>query len=278
LLVTAKQANEEARKACANHDIEAAKRAADRAETAAGRLKELIESKSGRMDARRILVEAQAVARSARGCAQLAEEESQCRNRLASLKVKAYRSARGMALSGLLSPVAQAAEKAAQRGPSTLSMIDKNLAGQAWNLSCLLAGRQPLSDGKPDWPATAADLRNWTTNSPVELNAFLALGFRLLGFADFALAEMESVDAAQLTRTNALLIYHGGRALIYVIEGWDRMAEREVDAFAALSPAANDPVSSNQAVAIFHGFMACEALQKKDFARADEEIARGLQA
>jgi thioredoxin-like negative regulator of GroEL len=30
-------------------------------------------------------------------------------------------------------------------------------------------------------------------------------------------------------------------------------------------------------VAIFHGFMACQALQKKDYSQADEEIARGFQ-
>ena len=279
LLAQANRGNEEARQAGADGDVQKAYRGAEKAQEAADTLKELAESaRPERDEARRFLGEAQAAARAARDCAELADERNQCGKRLARLKIKAYRRARDAILSTLLPQVAQAADKAARQGTNTLSVLELTLAEQAWNLSNLLTDRPPLEDGTRDWSGAAADLWSWSTNPPPEFNAFIGLGFHLAGFTDFALAEMESANAAQLTTTNGLLACHGGKALVYVSQGWDHMAAREMESLAALAPATNSPFNGQQIVAVFHGCSAYESLKKRDLVRADAELARAFQA
>ncbi len=279
LLRAAKSARDEAQKAAERQDATAAGHAAQRAESAVTQLKRLAESRKPQAtNAQQLLGEAQIAARSARDHAKLADEETQLRKRLASLKLKAYRSARSLVLSYSLTPAALTAEKAAKNGTNSLSSLEQTLAEHAWNLVSLITERPAQADGSPDWPSAAADLRAWSTNPPIEFTAFLEISLLLLGCTDFALAELEAVDASRLVGTNDLKLYHAGRALIYALEGWDRAAGREMEIFSRLSPQESGKMEGNQVVAVFHGMLAVDALSKRELARADEEIARCLSA
>jgi hypothetical protein len=279
LLKQAIQAKEEARAAAERQDAKAAMRAAKASQKAASRLKELAESgKPGSTNAQQVLGEAQAAARSARDCAELAEEERQLRAKLASLKVRADRRTRGVILSHALPPAASAADKAAQEGTNSLNLIERQLAKQAWNLVTLLTERAPLTNGCPDWAGAATDLRQWSTNPPLEFSAFLLVAFLFAGQTDLALAEVESVDLGRPAATNALPLCQVGRGLVFVFEGWDRLAGREAEKLELLPPDEKGLVKGNQVVAVFHGFLAYDALTQRDLKRMDAEIARSLKA
>jgi hypothetical protein len=122
----------------------------------------------------------------------------------------------------------------------------------------------------------AEDLRRWSTNPPVEFRAVLALSFVLMGSRDFALAEFETVEASQLTNANARQIYHGGRGLLYAMQGWNRLATPEVEAYAHEAKLSENPVSGPQLLAVFHAYLAWQAFEQREFARMDAEIAQSL--
>jgi hypothetical protein len=232
LLQKAAAAQKAAETARAANDPEAAQRAADKAQSTTDQLAKLVEAdKSGRDDLQLKLQQAQAASRSARETAEVAAEEEQRREKLQGLKVTAYKKTRAWILATTLPQMALAAEKAGERGSNGLSLIERPLAEQTWNIACLVGNRSPLPDGSPDWYGAASDLRHWSTNPPIEFRALLGLALVLHGGSDLALAEFESVDSAGLSTTNALQIYHGGRALVYVMQGWDRLAAPEVESF-----------------------------------------------
>jgi hypothetical protein len=279
LLENAVAAQKKAEHARAMKDPEAARNAALDAENAVERLQALAEvESSGKPDLERKLGEARAAARAARVQAETAEEEHQLRDRLGSLKVRAYRKARKVVLTTVLPQLAAAAEQAAQRGTNQLSPSESTLAEQAWKLVSLLSDDSHDEEARPDWAAAAADLRRWTTNPPVEFHAFLGLSLVFLGSRDFALAELESIDLAHVQSPGALQIYHGGRALLYAMQGWNRLAAREVELFCKEAELPSGPVNGKQLVAFFHAFLAYEALQQREFAKLDSELAQSLRA
>jgi hypothetical protein len=272
------RAEAEAKRAFEQHDVEAADLAAARAQDAFDELKTLAEStKPVATTAKKFLKEARDAAGSARNYAELAREEEQCRKRLATLKLKAYRQLReglcGYALSGL----APAAEQFARAGTNSLSAIEQPLASLAWNLVELVDDRPLRTNGAPDWQAVAADLRSATTNPPPRLGLFLTLAFALGGMGDFALSEIESVDASKLSATNSLALYHLERGALYAVNGWDRTASRELDLATQLSPKDWNGLASTQALALIHFWLADHSLQRNDLRQADRQLARALE-
>jgi len=272
-------AENDARKAYAQNDAKQARRAADRADSAASKLKKLIEADlQSTEEARRKLVEAQKAERAAREHAEKAEEEHQRRKMLGSLKVKAYQKGRAALLGGLLPQMASAAEAAGRRGTNDLSAAERPLAEGAWKLADLLGVAKPLPDGAPDWASAAAKLQDWSTNQTIEFRAFLGLAFTFLGRTDFALAEFETVDPAGLKGTNALAIYHGGRTFLYTVEGWNHLASQEAEVFSEVFATSEGPVEGRMLVAVLHAFMAYEAGSKRQFIAMDAEIAQSIRA
>ena len=279
LLRRAEKAEQAARTAQTRGEVEAANGAAETAREAVRQLQILVaDDKSGRADLRRLLGQARAAARSAEEFAALAGEERALREKLNRLKVRAYGMARTAILTTILPPMAVAAEKAGALGTNQLSIFERPLAGQAWNLASLISGRTPLPDGQPDWPGVALDLRHWSTNPPMEFRAFLGLTFVFAGSRDFALAEFESVEAGSLRGTNALRIYHGGRALLYAMQGWSRLAAREAGAFSPYAEFSQGPVNGKQLLVLVHAFLAYDALKQREFERLDAEISQSLRA
>ena len=279
LVQQALDARKAAEQARAKNDPESAKDAALDAESAVEKLKALAEADpSGKQDLEQKLAEARAAARAARVQAETAEEEHELRDCLGGLKVRAYRKAREVILTTVLPQLAAAADKAAQTGTNQLSPIESTLAEQSWKLVSLVTERSPSADGQPDWAGSAADLRRWSTNPPVEFRAFLGLSLVFLGSTEFALAELESVDHATLKGPRAGQIYHGGRAMLYALNGWNRLATVEVEAFSKEAELASGPIDGNQLVALFHAFLAYEALEQREFVKLDSEIAQSIRA
>jgi hypothetical protein len=259
-------------------DAKAAQRAADDARRAVDQLTALLEKEPGREKLHQLLGQAQTAERSARVYSERADEERQRREKLGGLKVRAYQKTRSVLLTTVLPQMALAAEKAAERGTNELSVTEKPLAASAWKMAQLVGNRTALPDGSPDWAGTAADLRNWSTNQPMEFRAFLGLALVSLGRSDFALAEFESVDVNHLHTTNALQIYHGGRAILFATEGWNHLAAPEVEAFCKHAEFSDGAVDGHQMLAAFHIFTAYEALKKGQLVKMDAEIAASLRA
>jgi hypothetical protein len=273
------QAEVEARQAFEHREAAAAGRAADRAEDAATRLEKQVSSKrlSG-AEAATFLQAAHAAADSARNYAQLADEERQSRERLASLKLKAYRTARTTVCSYGFAGLAPAAEHFAGAGTNSLSSTEQQLAMLAWSIVKLVEEPPPTTNGAPDWASVAADLRGWSKEPPPGLGMFLSAAFALNGFTDFALSELESVDATKLSATNARALYHLERSALFAAHGWDKTAARELDQAARLAPPGWLAVGSTQAVALSHVWLAGAALQRREFRRAEQEIAMAVKA
>lgn len=271
------QAEVEARQAFERHEPAEAESAADRAEEAATRLER--QGSSGQLsgaDRATFLREAHAAADAARNYAQLADEERQCRERLASLKLRAYRTARATVCSYGFAGLAPAAEHFAGAGTNSFSATEQRLAELAWNIVRLVEDPPPTTNGAPDWASVAADLRSWSKEPPPGLGMFLSAAFALNGFTDFALAELESVDASKLSATNARALYHFERAALFVVNGWDKSAALEFEQAAQLAPQGWLAVGSTQAVALSHVWLAGAALQRKELRQAQQEIAAAI--
>jgi hypothetical protein len=265
-----------ARTAQAQGDAKAARRAAKDARRAADQFKKLADKSDGD-EMHGMLGETETAARSALEFAQLAEEEKERRDVLKSFKVKAYRTSRGFVLGTVLPQLAAVAEKAGKEGTNNLSALEQPIAAQAWKLASLVGMSGSLPDGSPDWSGAAKQLRFWSANNTVEFKAFLGLSMLLLGNSDFALAEFESVETNQLSTPNAVFLYHGGRAVLYALHGWNRLAAPEIEAFGQTSGLPEASVYSKQIVAVFHALLACKAQRDGDFNKFDMEVAQTIQ-
>ena len=213
---------------------------------------------------------------SARLHAERADEKWQRKEKLGSLKIRAYQKTRSAMLNTVLPQLSRDAEKAGERGVNQLSTVEQQLAENARKLVELAGTQSADASGPPDWPGIASDLRGWTTNQPIEFRAFMGAAFVMLNQSDFALAEFESVDVAHLRSTNSLRIYHGGRALLYAMQGWNHLAAVEAEAFTNTVEFAEAPVTGRQLVACLHGLLAIEAADQRDFVKMDAEIAQSF--
>ena len=226
------KAEAEARTAFEQHKPEAADAAATRAEEALRQL----EQAAARKGAGKWLAEGRAGAGTARNYAQLADEERQCRDRLKAWSVRAYKGVRGTLCEYALGGLAPAAERLSAGSTNSPSVLERQIAGLAWSIVELVEVAPPLSNGVPDWPKVAADLRSWSNGPPPRVGLMLALGFGLSGFTDLALCELESLDSTQLGGTNNLALYHLARGTLFAVHGWDKTAVRELDQALRLLP------------------------------------------
>lgn len=279
LLRQAVEAEKAAQSALLQNDSKAATHAADEAEEAVRQLKKLAEAQSPNRDERqRQFQQAQVAARLAREHAGLAFERRQRQETLSGLKVRAYQKARALIFSTVLPHMAAATEKAGEIGTNRLTAIEAPLAHQAWKLVSVLCDRPQRPDGTPDWAGAASDLRGWSTNQTVEFKAFLAVAFFMLGQSDFALAELESIDPATSRGTNDLRLYHGSRAMLYALRGWNHLAAPEAEAFSKQAQISDTPLEGKQIVAMFHAFTAYDAFTKREFIKMDAALAQSIRA
>lgn len=270
------EAEKSAQAAVGRGDTKAALRAAGDARKAVQRIEALVKKNPGQKELHESLGQAQTAERSARNIAELADEQRQRREKLGSLKVRAYQKSRSFVLLTLLPQMARAADHAGERDVTEMSAVERHMAEQALSISRLLGVRSAVAGDRPDWAGTAADFRRWSTNPPVEFRGFLACSWWVMGQGDFALAEFESVNVAQLPDTNAVQFYHVGRALLYATRGWDHLAADEIAAVARQSKSLEGPVDGPAVAGCFHALLAYQALEQRDFVKMDAEIAQCL--
>jgi hypothetical protein len=267
-LEAARRAETEARLAFERHDPEAAGLAASRAEVALADVERL--KTSGKVvPADSLLRDTRAAAISARDYAQLALEESQRLKKLAALQIKVYQNVRGTVFSYGLTGLATAADQLARFGSNSSSSAEQQIAAFGRSLIEALDSHLPS-----DWAGIAANLRDWATNPPPALGMVLALGLSSGAMTDFALCEIESIDASKLTATNLLSYYHLERGALFAWNGWDRSAARELESAMKLSTNGWHGVGADQALAIFHFWLADQSLQRGHHAQAEVEIEK----
>jgi hypothetical protein len=265
------EASHKATAAAKQHDPQAAMDASRRARRLLTRLEREADQDPV---AQRLVGEARLAVMEAEEIAEHAYEEDQRTERLGSLKAKTYRASRVVALRGFLSAAALGAEAMALQGTNVVWLGDQNLTENAQMLAMLV---QEFSTGEfaepPAWTNVAASLRTWSTNPPPETGLFLALSMVSVGQRDLALAEVESVVLNDLTSSNSAMLYHGVRAFVYGFHGWNRLAALEVEKLARSAEQSDYAVEGEDAVVMARAFVAGDALLKRDWKKADEQIA-----
>ena len=274
LLRDAVQAETQAKRAFEKQDVQGAELAAARAEEAAGKLAQL--AATGKLTGQvsdKSVEQARGAAVSARNFAQLALEDQQRRELLAGFKLKTYQRLRTTVCEYGMAGPALAAEQLARTDTNSTSAAERSVAALAWRLVQLVDSQPPLTNGRPDWAAVAADLRSWSNGPPAAISLFLGAAFAVSGWTDFALSEIESVDASKLSATNTRSAYHVARCALLAWHGWDRTAARELEEALRLSPEGWPGVGRPQAVALFHFWLAERALHRRHLEQANAELA-----
>lgn len=274
LLAITVQASQDAEKAAKDSDPKAAASAASRASKALRQLEKLNLPDD---DAGRIVGQARLAALLARNHADLAREEGERRERLASIKARAYLASRGALLQGLCAAAAHATERASSQGTNDLTLLDLRMAESAGLIAGLFQGwDQELETAEPDWAAITLQLRQWSTNPPVEANAFLSMALLTVGQRDLALVEVETMRTNDVATPNGAMLHHGARAFVYVLQGWDRLAIQEAEKLAAVAPQSDYAVSGTDLVALAHVMIAGDAILKHEWLKADRSIAEAV--
>lgn len=276
-------ARDGARAAQEKKDAKAARKAADSADEALGKLRKLADGKDGDLTSRAkaVLAEADAAAREAQYFAELADEEHRLSEKVKSLKARAYRAGRSVAVAATFEGLALAADQAAEKGLDGLPEQVQEAAVQA----SLLSGRAPLADGNPDWAGIAADMEARAKSPPENLAWFLAAGFLLSARMDLALCESETLDPARApalgfgTPKEDRLAVIAVRALAYRANGFTHLAIREfAGAAAVLEDKEPGAELGPEARAALHSLSALGFIYEKQYKRADQEIMQAVRA
>ncbi|MHC4914072.1 MAG: tetratricopeptide repeat protein [Planctomycetota bacterium] len=267
-------ARDEARAAEAKTDHKAADRAADRAEKYAAKVKDLAGGEGEvAAEARKLLAESDAAAREARHFAELAAEKHELGRKVGSLKARAYRGGRAVAVKGFFKALSLAADGAAKKGVDELPEKVRGAAVAAAGLAAALAGRKPLEDGSPDWAGIAADMDAFAAKPPRETAVFLTAVFFFAGRSSLALYEIEAFDRSQLVDEEERALFHVARAFVYRANGFGKLAIREIE-IAAGGEGEYDP-QTQSGLHLASGLL---FLWEKDYRSADRELGRALKA
>lgn len=271
----AREAESAARLACEADDPKAARKAADRADSALEQLeKRAVKAKDDKPALDAAAATARLAARAARDHAQLATERAEFRDLCSSLKARAYRATRSTIFHQILPQLANAAESADTAAPGS---IQRRLADEAWALAHDLGGRPSLADGQPDWVGTAADLRAWSNQPPSQFALFLGIAWGLAGQPALAFSELQTLNPAGLADDRERALWHGAHAALFALRGWNKLAA--IDAERCVSFIDPEfPLNGHVIVAVFHGFNAYEAYKERDPAAMDAALAQSIRA
>jgi hypothetical protein len=263
---------DEAQAAQEAKDLAAAKAAAETAEAAVKKLGVLLAQQDATSEDEKANQEAEQAGRKARYFAELAQEQKDMADALASWKARTYRSARGLALGASWKAMSLAAEQAGKSDLKSLPAPVQQAARDAARLSQEFSGRQPLDNGQPDWAGIAADLNGYSQSPPAEEHQFLAVAFLLAGQANFGLYEIDMLDATALKSQRQREWSTLARALIYSSHRWRHSAVLACQELVA----DGDAEASAQLLAGVHLFLAGTYLQGKDHENADRELVRAM--
>ena len=269
------KARDDARTASEARDPKAARLAADRAKAAKEKAEkqEAGAAEADRAAAQELAMQVTAVASVAARFAELAEEEQSLAEKTGSLKLKAYRAARGPALKIVFSGLALAAERAGP-GYDSLSEREKDFADLAKSLAEWLADDLKRPSGKPDWPAIAARMKSCGDNPPPRVGMLLAVAYALMAFDDLALAEADLLKPEMFTDPQEKLGCRFVRGFVLQARGMPRLASRELDAITGPEADKEGLSGKPEFMAGAHLLLAYMAAQERDYRRADIEIMR----
>ena len=272
--VKSRQAALDARKA---KDPKAAAAAAARAQAAAGVAAKLLAGPATQPSDANTSAQAASAAREAKLLAELTAEDARLADLCGSWKARGYRTARGLAVKAVFVSLAYAARKAADPNAAAMPEQLRAAADCAASVAPVLAGRENLPDGKPDWPGIAKDMDTIVAKPPPELAGLLAMGFLLAGQNRMALYEIEAVDPKLAITPVKKTAYHLLRGVTFSMNGLPRLGAEQVEASAAA--AGQDPNSVGpQWLGTIHLYLVYEAISRRDFVAADMQLSRAMRA
>jgi hypothetical protein len=251
-----------------------AEEAAKRSEAAAAKLIEIVDAlptaTHEHKGARRKAV---AAAREARYFAELAKEEEQLADELASWKAKGFRAARRLAWVASFKALALAANQASHGKLESLPQSVQDSAELAADLANQFSGRERLPDGRPDWKGISTDLSSYSTDVPEQFSQFLSLALLLAGQKDLALYEIEQVDEEEIATKDRKLYFHLLHGIIYSLHDWQHLAVLEVEKIST----EQNRESSEQLLAAVHLVLAYFYFDSKEYEAVDRETVRAMQ-
>ena len=264
-------ARDDARAArAAGHPDKAAEHAA-RSEAAVARLIKALGPSKEKAD-QELRRTAKAAASEARYFAELAEEEKQRADALASWKARIYKTARVTAIQTTTRSFILAAEEASRHDPESLPEQLQLSADIAADLANQLTGRQPLANGQPDWKGIVKDLKAMDKELSQSTSLFLALTHLISVQPKFALYEIEMVDPPDQKAHDQQLYFHLLKATVYSMNDWQHLAVLEVENIST-----DGEESSKELMASVHLMLAYLFLRGNDLERADRETVRAMQ-
>jgi hypothetical protein len=284
----ARKSRDDAKAAQAKLDAKGARKGADAAAAAVKKIEELLPPASATAilatapasapatPIEAALAEARVLAAEADEFAALAEEQAYLADRLASWKLRSYRTGRTLALRGACEGLALAADAAGRAPLASLPKPVQGTAELAASVNQSLTGRPPLPSGAPDWPGIATDMRSLGSSPPAVLGDYLAVGFLVSANDDLALAEVESVDPTKLPDANSRILHHILKGVTYRMHNLPRLARREFEGAVAAGSVENPMPEEYEG--LLHGYLCYEYISQKEYAKADVEAARAMRA
>ncbi len=254
----------------AGHPDKAAEHAA-RSEAAVARLIKALGPSQEKAD-HELKRTAEAAASEARYYAELAEEEKQRADALASWKARIYKTARVTAVQTTTRSLIAAAEEAGRHDPESLPEQLQVSAEIAADMANQLTGRQPLANGQPDWKGIVKDLKAMNKDISQHTSQFLALTHLISGQPKFALYEIEMVDPQNQKTHDEQLYFHLLKGTVYSMNDWQHLAVLEVENIST-----DGEESSEELMASVHLMLAYLFLRGNDLERADRETVRAMQ-
>ncbi len=213
-----------------------------------------------------------------RTAARLAKERAEIADLLSGLKVRAYRSARTIAIPKLLDLLAASARKAAETDIENLPAPVRHAA----QLAASLAGVKPAPAAQPDPAAPfpkltradwqrAADLIDAANhNPPAEFSLGLALTYGVLGKSSLALVELEYAESGRFDAPEYAALVPLVRAVLFSRLGCTELAAREATRISG------DHEQGRQMLAVIHTTLAIVAAQQKDWKAMDRELGEAV--
>ena len=266
LVAYAEQAGREAEQARATGNVEAARKAADRAKAALQAAEQKAEKadKAAQTEAKELVRKVRRAARQADKAADLAEEQRSLEKKRTGWKARSYRAARGPALKLVFAGMALATRHAATHGYDALSDEQK----VAVDLADILAEAPRLPDGKPDWPAVSDKLETFGDNPPQEVSLVLAVAFALLRQDGLALLEVEMIDQAAIDDPDERTLCRLLRGVVLHLNGFSRHAGQEFQLAASEQGKAGGPELEGS----IHLLLALYHAEQRNWLEVDREI------
>ncbi|MBI1374065.1 MAG: hypothetical protein GC159_15195 [Phycisphaera sp.] len=224
------------------------------------------------------LAEAEEAALDAKAYAELTEERRDLDRQINGLKLRAYRSVRGVALKGTLKAMAFAARQADRVGVDKLPEAVQRRAHAAAEFVRRYAGDKVVdAPGEVDWAATADRLDAMAEAMPPRATMGVATSLMVGGQFSFALGELETLDPATIIEPDDVVAYHTLRGVVLRMNGYPRLAHEEFNTVGVDSEAFTEDYGPKMQAGI-HMLLFASHIQNGELIRADRELARATRA